>query len=202
MTSLTNKRKITHIVLKLVILDFFSSQALNKGSSNDSRLYLENPKRSTKAPSITSILKKISDDRALVLFNSIAISPESERYIPLKEMNLSTKQYHSRVSGLTDAGLIKRHKGKHFLTMLGQVVYDSQKIIGKTLDYYWKLKALESIEMSATSDLPIEEKAQLINSLIDNHQIKDIIMKSISNSPIESNLKTQTPTAVICGNQQ
>jgi predicted transcriptional regulator len=163
---------------------------------------LENPKCNTKAPSISSILKRISDDRTLVLFNSIAISPESERYIPLKEMNLSTKQYYSRVSGLTDAGLINRHKGKHSLTMLGQVVYDSQKIIGKTLDYFWKLKALESIETSAASDLPIEEKVQLVNSLIDNHQIKDIIMKSISNSSIESNLKTQTPTAVIGGNQQ
>ena len=163
---------------------------------------MENPNKRATAPSITSVLKKISDDKALVLFNSIAVSPESERYIPLKEMDLSTKQYYSRISGLTDAGLIKRHKGKHSLTMLGQVVYDSQKIIGKTLDYYWKLKALESIEMSATSDLPIEEKAQLINSLIDNHQIKDIIMKSISNSSTESNLKTQTPTAVIGGNQQ
>jgi hypothetical protein len=33
--------------------------------------------------------------------------------------------------------------------------------IGKTLTYYWKLKAIESIEMS-TSGLPNEEKIQLI----------------------------------------
>jgi hypothetical protein len=102
---------------------------------------------------------------------------------------------------LTDVGLIKRHKGKYSLTLLGKVVYDSQMIIGKTLAYYWKLKALESIEMSTTSGPPIEEKAQLINSLIDNHQIKDILMKSISNSSIVSDSKTQTPTAVIGGNQ-
>jgi hypothetical protein len=165
-------------------------------------LYLENSNPGTKPPSVTSILRKISDDRALVLFNSIAVSPESERYIPLKEMNLSKKQYYSRVSGLTDVGLIKRHKGKYSLTLLGKVVYDSQMIIGKTLAYYWKLKALESIEMSTTSGPPIEEKAQLINSLIDNHQIKDILMKSISNSSIVSDSKTQTPTAVIGGNQQ
>lgn len=148
------------------------------------------------APSITHILKKISDDKALVLFNSIAVSPKSERYIPLKEMNLSTKQYYSRISGLTDAGLIKRHKGRYSLTMLGKVVYQSQMIIGKALFYYWKLKALESIEIASDDILP-EELPQLINALIDNHQIKDILMKSISNPSIESNSKIQAPTALI-----
>src|ERR671918_493946 len=108
-------------------------------------------------PSVTSILKRIADDKALTLFNSIAVSSNNDRYIPLKEMNLTTKQYYSRISGLLNAGLIKRHKGKYSLTLLGKVVYESQMIIGKTLGYYWKLKAIESIEMSAASDLPEEE---------------------------------------------
>jgi hypothetical protein len=132
----------------------------------------------TTVPSITSILKKISDDKALTLFNSIAVS-NGDRYIPLKEMNLTTKQYYSRVSGMLNAGLIKRHKGKYFLTLLGKVVYDCQLTIGKALTYHWKLKAIESIEMSASikSGLPEGERVQLINALIDNHQIKDILMK-------------------------
>jgi hypothetical protein len=162
---------------------------------------MENPNPSQQAtapPSIACILKKISDDKALVLFNSIAVSTDNERLIPLREMNLSTKQYYSRIAGLTNAGLIKRHKGRRSLTMLGHVVYDSQVMIGKTLSYYWKLKAIESIEMSATtSGLPNEEKTQLINALIDNHQIKDIIMKSISNPSVKSKSKIQAPTAVI-----
>ncbi len=157
-----------------------------------------NPKPSTKTPSITSILKKISDDKALVLFNSIAVSSptDNDRYIPLKEMNLSTKQYYSRISGLQSAGLIKRHKGKYYLTLLGRVVYDTQMIIGQTLTYYWKLKALEEIEMS-TSDIPNEEKTQLINAMIDNHQIKDILLRLISIPSVVSKSKTQIPTAVI-----
>jgi predicted transcriptional regulator len=150
------------------------------------------------APSITYILKKVADDKALILFNSIAVSSSNEnRYVPLKEMNLSTKQYYSRISGLADAGLIKRHKGRYSLTMLGKVVYQSQMIIGKTLSYYWKLKALESIEIASNDTLPEGELLQLINALIDNHQIKDILMKSISSPSIESNSKTQVPSAVI-----
>ena len=157
---------------------------------------MENPNQRATAPSITSILKKISDDKALVLFNSIAVSTNNERLIPLREMNLSTKQYYSRISGLVDAGLIKRHKGKYFLTLLGKVVYNSHMTVGKTLTYYWKLKAIESIEMS-TSGLPNEEKKQLINLLIDDHQIKDILMKSTSNPSTNINSKTQTITAMI-----
>ena len=96
-------------------------------------------------------------------------------------MNLTTKQYYSRVSGMLNAGLIKRHKGKYFLTLLGKVVYDTQLTIGKALTYHWKLKAIESIEMSASvkSDLPEGELAQLVDTLIDNRQIKDILMKSM-----------------------
>ena len=139
---------------------------------------MENP--NTTLPSITSILKKISDDKALTLFNSIAVS-NGDKYIPLKEMNLTTKQYYARVSGMLNAGLIKRHKGKYFLTLLGKIVYDCQLTIGKALTYHWKLKAIESFETSAsvTSGLAEGERVQLINALIDNLQIKDILMKSI-----------------------
>jgi hypothetical protein len=134
-------------------------------------------------PSITNILKKISDDKSLTLFNSIAVS-NGDKYIPLKEMNLSTKQYYSRISGLLNAGLIKRQKGKHSLTLLGKVVYNTQVTIGKTLTYYWKLKAIESIAISSDVRFPKEELTQLINALIDNHFIKDIlIMESLSYTP-------------------
>ena len=37
---------------------------------------------------------------------------------------------------------------------------------------------------------PNEEITQMINALIDNQQIKDILMKSISNTSVESGSKT------------
>jgi predicted transcriptional regulator len=158
------------------------------------------PNKSLTAPSLTSILKKISNDKTLVLFNSIALSSSSnERQVTLKEMNLSTKQYYSRMSGLQNAGLIKRQKGKYSLTLLGHVVYNTQMIIGQTLTYYWKLKALEEIEMS-TSGIPNEEKTQLINAMIDNHQIKDILLRLISIPSVVSKSKTQIPTGVVTKN--
>jgi hypothetical protein len=135
------------------------------------------------APSISYILKKISDDKALTLFNNIALSKDSD-LVPLKEMNLSTKQYYSRISGLASAGLIKKRQGKYTLTALGKVVYNAHTVIGKALGYYWKMKAIESIQMSSGQELAKEDMLQLIQSLIDNHQVRDILLKSLS--PMEA----------------
>ena len=150
-------------------------------------------------PCLGYILKKISDDKTLTLFNSIGIS-DGDKYIPLKEMNLTTKQYYSRIAGLMDAGLIKRHKGKYFLTLLGKVVYDSHLTIGKALTYCWKLRAIESIEMSAGATFPEGELTKLINALIDNHQIKDIIMKSISVCSTKEDPKMPKVATILEGN--
>ena len=115
----------------------------------------------------------------------------------MKEMNLTTKQYYSRISGLIDAGLIKRHKGKYSLTLLGKVVYDSQMTIGKALAHHWKLKALESIEISAGASFPEGELTQLIECVVDNHQIKDILMKSISVCSTKEDTKIPIVSAVV-----
>jgi hypothetical protein len=131
----------------------------------------------SKFKDVSHILKKISDDKALILFNGIALS-NGEGYMSLKEMNLTTKQYYSRISGLLKAGLIKRHKGKYSLTLLGNIVYDAHLIIGMALNYYWKLNAIESIEASSNG-LPKQEILKLVDALIDNHQVKEVIIKAL-----------------------
>ena len=165
---------------------------------------MENPnlgQQATASPSITSILKKISENKTHVLFNNIAISNNNGRFIPpLKEMNLSTKQYYSRISGLLEAGLIKRHKNMYSLTLLGKIVYDSQVIIGEALSNYWKLKAIETLKVSG-SNVPVEEVTQLINTLIDNHRIKDILMKPTDFPCDEAKPKIQISTPIITQTQ-
>jgi hypothetical protein len=141
---------------------------------------MEKPSPSQQAKtssSITSVLKVISDEKALVLFNNIVVcGNDIDRFISLKEINLSSKEYYSRISGFLKAGLIKRHKGKYILTLLGRVVYDSQMVIEEALSHYWKLKVIDQIETSH-SDLSTKEVIRLINALIDNHRIKDVLMK-------------------------
>jgi hypothetical protein len=102
-------------------------------------------KGSSAIPSITDILKEISDDRALTIFNSIAVNGHID--IRLREMNLSKRQCYSRLSCLMNAGLIRRDNGKYSLTLIVKIVYDAFLNIGKALSYYWELKAIESIEI-------------------------------------------------------
>jgi hypothetical protein len=130
------------------------------------------------APSISFVLKKISDDKAFMLFNNIALSKDSS-HISLKRMDLSTKQYYSRILGLISAGLIKKKQGHYYLTSLGKVVYNANTVIGQALGYYWKMKAIESIQSSAGLDLDREDMKLLIENLIDNHEIRDILLMSL-----------------------
>ena len=83
-------------------------------------------------PSVADVLKKISDDKTLTLFNSIAVS-NGDKSIHLRKMSLTPKQYYSRLSGLMAAGLIRRKNGKYSLSLIGKIVYDVQINIGKAL---------------------------------------------------------------------
>ena len=124
--------------------------------------------------SIVDILKSMSDDKCLILFNTIALA-NGESEIQIRKLGLTSKQFYSRISKLTKADLIKRKYGRYSLTVLGRVVYDAHTTIGKALMYYWKLKAIESIETSPSVKLPKDDLAKLVDTLIDNQQIKDII---------------------------
>jgi hypothetical protein len=130
----------------------------------------------SKPPALDYILKRISDEKALILFNGIAIS-DGDKPILSRKSNLTAKQYYGRISGLINAGLIKRRNSRYSLMTLGKVVYNSHMIIGKALSYYSRLKVIESIQMSYGATFPKEELEKLISALIDNHQIKDMIMK-------------------------
>jgi hypothetical protein len=60
-----------------------------------------------------------------------------------------TQQYYTRISKMTKADLIRRRNSRCFLTLLVKIVSEAHMTRGKALNYYWKLKALESIQTSA-----------------------------------------------------
>jgi hypothetical protein len=47
----------------------------------------------------------------------------------------------------------------------------------EVLNYYWKLQALDSIQTSSSAGLPKEEISKLVDTLTDDYQTKDILMK-------------------------
>src|ERR1051326_5933670 len=123
--------------------------------------------------SFPGVLKSISDDKSLSIFQLIA-DVNSNGEIILKKLGLTRKQYYSKISTMMKAGLIKRQSGEYRLTPFGKVIYCCTTIAKKALDNYYNLKAIEATEVSG---LPNEEIGKLIDLLIDNPQVKEFVTK-------------------------
>jgi predicted transcriptional regulator len=87
--------------------------------------------------SVSDILSAISDDRSLVLFNIIALASGGSGILRSR-LNLTRKQYYSRLFDLMNAGLVRRMNGKYFVTSFGKVVYKAKELIGMAVQYFFE----------------------------------------------------------------
>ena len=124
-----------------------------------------------------TVLQATSDKRATNILKNIA-SSDSNSDILITQLKLTRKQYYSRMSSLIKAGLVKRQKGRYLLTAFGKIIYSAQvdleTKIENALNNYWKLKAVDSLEMPSR-----EENDKVISMLIDNQEIKGILIKDL-----------------------
>jgi hypothetical protein len=126
---------------------------------------------------VTDILESISDEKALGLFKTIALTkPDSE--ILITKTQLSRKQYYSRMSVLMRSGLVKRNKGRYALTAFGKVIYDIEITIEIALENLWKLRAVDLVQVEEA--LSKEEQTRILDTLIDSAKIKDVLLARIS----------------------
>jgi hypothetical protein len=123
---------------------------------------------------IADVLKAISDEISLELFRIVTFTKPNTEII-ISKTKLTRKQYYSRMSTLIKVGLIKKINGKYTLTAFGKVIYYKALItMENATSSYWELKAIDSLEMS--NDFPAEERKNVINSLVDNQEIKVILL--------------------------
>jgi hypothetical protein len=123
---------------------------------------------------IADVLKAISDELSLELLRIVTFTKPNTEII-ISKTKLTRKQYYSRMSTLIKVGLIKKINGKYTLTTFGKVIYYKALIIMENAtSSYWVLKAIDSLEMS--NDFPAEERKNVINSLVDNQEIKVILL--------------------------
>ena len=121
---------------------------------------------------VAKVFESLSDNVSLGLFTTIA--HESINSVVLRnKVKITRKQYYSRLSKMMKAGLIKRNNGKLVVTAFGKIVYKVQETVENASSNQWKLRAIDSIELS--DELPGEERRQLLESLIDNKQLREIL---------------------------
>ena len=123
---------------------------------------------------ICNVLRSISDDKALALFNIIALAHGTAK-VPINRLKLTKKQYYSRMSAMINSGLVARRNGKYTLTSFGKVVYEAHALVGKAYQSYWKLKAIDAID-SSVSSLASEERDRFITSLLTDNHLKEILL--------------------------
>jgi predicted transcriptional regulator len=121
--------------------------------------------------SIIDILSALSDDKALNLFNTIALTKSYDSKTLIKNMGITEKQYYHRLLRLSKAGLVKRENGKYTTkyttTTLGNIVCEAFSMVNRGLKYYFVLKAIEVLQTSAATD-STEDKSVLVTKLIDS----------------------------------
>lgn len=121
---------------------------------------------------VAQVFESLSDNVSLELFTTIA-QERINSVILRNKIKITRKQYYSRLSKMMKAGLIKRSSGKLVLTAFGKIVNEVQTTVQNASKNQWKLRAIDSIELS--DELPKEERKKLLESLIDNRQIREIL---------------------------
>lgn len=76
------------------------------------------------------------------------------------------------MSKLIETGLVRRQSQNYHLTSMGKIVYSAQALIENAVKDYWKLKALDTLNVS----MHPEEHDKIVDTIIDNQKIKNMIL--------------------------
>jgi len=121
---------------------------------------------------ISDVLDAISNDASLELFKLIALTNGNSELLRGK-MQITRKQYYSRLYRLVQCGLVKRKDETYSLTGLGRVLYEAQATIEGALNNYWRMKAVDSLGVA--DGIPKAEQKRVIETLIKDQEIKNIL---------------------------
>ena len=125
--------------------------------------------------SVVKIFESLSDEASIDLFTMVATRDFNGVEL-LNKVSLTRKQYYLRLSRMIKVGLIRRRSGKLVVTTFGKIVFESKKIIEASVSSQWKLKVLDSIDIS--DEFPKEERRKLLDNLIEDAHTKEILSKN------------------------
>jgi hypothetical protein len=131
--------------------------------------------------SVENILRVMSIDKSLALFETLAVGSSASEVLRSR-LDLTRKQYYSRMSAFLKAGLVQRQSGSYSLSSFGKIVYDALVIIGEALENYWKLAAIDSVQ-----HLPEIGRNKIIEILIENSQIRESLLRDDHHKVMENN---------------
>ena len=129
--------------------------------------------------SVADVLFSISTEKSLSLLKAVVYSKNDNGTINIAKLGLTCKQFYSTIEKLIDVGLVERINGKYQITSLGNIVFNAQAKVETAIKYYWELKAIDSI-ISKYRELPPKECQRIIDNIIDNDEIKEMLVSKNS----------------------
>jgi predicted transcriptional regulator len=124
------------------------------------------------APEAEQVLDAISDQTSYNIFKIIKNNAANSETLR-DELNISAKQSYDRIVKLIDTGLVKRNDGCYSITSFGRLVFHAQAKVAKAIGNLSKLKMVDAIR---SSDLPKDEHTKLIDELIDDDELREMIV--------------------------
>ena len=151
------------------------------------------------------ILKMVTNENTLKILNQIIDynNNNNDNYkdgntLSLSKIGLTRKQFYTKLNELITRGIIKREKGKYYLTTFGKIVYDLtfeyMRKLDSVIEDCWKFKALDLLDIS--DEFTNEEKRKIMEQLF-NHINQNVMVqekkKQKENDIGSSNEKARLP---------
>ncbi len=131
-------------------------------------------------PDISKVLQAISDKYAFNIIKTLESTiREYDSSSIMEELKLSKKQLYSKIVSLSNAGIVRRNNGVYHLTLFGNLILNSLRLVEDGIKIYSKLKAIDAIAHSK-KEISKEEITKLINILIDNERVREIVKLNYS----------------------
>jgi len=115
------------------------------------------------------------------IMNNNNNNDKDENTLSITKIGLTRKQFYTKLNELTTRGLVKREKGKYYLTTFGNIVYDLtseyKSKLDSVLENCWKFKALDLLDIS--DEFTSDEK----------QKIKEHLFKHIHQNSLEDEKK-------------
>jgi DNA-binding HxlR family transcriptional regulator len=142
------------------------------------------------------ILKMVMNENTLKILNQIIENNNNnnnDKYgntLSITKIGLTRKQFYTKLNELTTRGLIKKEKGKYYLTTFGKIVYDLtseyKNNLYSVIEDCWKFKTLDLLDIS--DEFTNDEKHKIVEHLF-NHINKNSVEQEKKNGVDSSNEK-------------
>ena len=117
----------------------------------------------------SQILNCIADDKCREMLSII----KEGQSLSTTSLQLTRKQFYSRLHALIIYNLVNKANGKYHLTSFGKVVFDWHIVLMQAIsEGYWKLRALDVLD---SSGIPDAERNKIMDALVTNEKLRQFI---------------------------